>query len=95
MFPTRIFIEHSDHNKGNDHETSNGPTFVSVKIEVVNLQVWGEGENLMGDKIVRSCLLVCLFVCLLVGWLVGFCTQRFYSFTLNFCKCLKERDTGN
>jgi hypothetical protein len=25
----------------------------------------------MGDKIVRSCLLVCLFVCLLVGRLVS------------------------
>jgi hypothetical protein len=46
MFPTRIFIEHSDHNKGDDHETSNGPTFVSVKIEVVNLQVWVKGSIL-------------------------------------------------
>ncbi len=62
---------HSDHNKGNDHETSNGPTFVSVKIEVVNLQVWVKGSNLMGDKIAHSCLLVCLLVGWLVGWFVS------------------------
>jgi hypothetical protein len=31
----------------------------------------GEGEYLLGDKIVRSCLLVCLLVGWLVGWFVS------------------------